>query len=267
MHNNKIKNSKQKNFFRFPDLNSNGIENKINFNMNFIFAVLLLFSAVESFKINRISNSLFGINHVKTIVLRMSEEPVKTEAPKTELVPVDKVNIENAAAVTGGILGFVLGGPVLAAILAAITNYVAKKEGESGEAIRGVGKTVVESFNFLTKLNSKYNITGKVADTVGSAVSSIETDSEVFDTVKKTYATTVTKISEIDKEYDLASKGKEVLIAAGTLSDAALDKLTELNAKVKFICTIYIFLFSMLIFYFINNSMILLRHQKKQQLP
>ena len=49
---------------------------------------------------------------------------------------MDKENIENAAAVTGGILGLVLSGPVGGLILAALTNYVVKKENDSGEALR-----------------------------------------------------------------------------------------------------------------------------------
>ena len=57
-------------------------------------------------------------------------------APNTNIVPVDKENIENAAAVTGGILGLVLTGPVGAVVLAALTNYVVKKENDSGEALR-----------------------------------------------------------------------------------------------------------------------------------
>ena len=50
-----------------------------------------------------------------------------------------------------------------AIILAALTNYVVKKENDSGEALRGLGKTVVESYNFLTKINAKYDISDKVS--------------------------------------------------------------------------------------------------------
>jgi hypothetical protein len=63
----------------------------------------------------------FGKSAIKSIaIFRMAEE-------STGIVPVDKVNVESAGSVTGGILGFVLGGPVLAALFAAITNYVIKK--------------------------------------------------------------------------------------------------------------------------------------------
>jgi len=150
----------------------------------------------------------------------------------TEIVPLEKQNIENAAAVTGGILGLVLVGPIGALVLAAITNYVVKKENDSGEALRGLGKTVIESYNFLNKLNSKYNLTGKTAETLSKTLSSVETDSETLDTVKKTVTTTVTKIDELNKEYDFVTKGKQVASAAAVLSDTAIEKLEELNTKV-----------------------------------
>eukprot|EP00981_Chlorochromonas_danica_P002876 scaffold572_cov163-Ochromonas_danica.AAC.6 len=159
--------------------------------------------------------------------LSMSDE----EAPKVDLVPLDRSNVESAATVTGGVLGLILGGPVGALILAAVTNYVAKKENDSGEAIRGFGKTALESFNFLTKINQKYNIADKVGETVTKTVDSVVPENEALEKVKETYSATVTKIDELNKEYDLVSKSKEVLSAAATLSDAAIEKAVEINQK------------------------------------
>ena len=62
---------------------------------------------------------------------------------QNSLVPVEKANIENAAAVTGGIVGFALGGPVVALILAAVSNYAVKKDNDAGIALRGFGKVVM----------------------------------------------------------------------------------------------------------------------------
>lgn len=157
-----------------------------------------------------------------------SEEPSKN----TDLVPLDKVNIENAAAVTGGILGFALGGPVIALLLAAVSNYVSKKDTDAGTALRGFGKTVIESFNFLTTLNKKYDVTGAVTSTVSKAVTSAEGESEGFEKVSKTVNSTFSKIKEINAEFDIVGKGKQAAIAAAALSDAALEKVEELNAKV-----------------------------------
>ena len=163
-----------------------------------------------------------------------AEAEVEVVVEKTfEIVPADKTNSVNAAAVTSAFLGYVLGGPLFAAILAAITNYVAKKEDDiPAEALRGVGKTVVESYNFLNKLNAKYSLTDKLGETVSKAVSSIDSDSETLSKVKETYATTAEKVAELNNEFDLVGTGKKVVVAAATVSDATIDKVVEWNAKV-----------------------------------
>lgn len=156
-------------------------------------------------------------------------------ADNESLVPVDKKNIENAAAVTGGILGFVLAGPVGGLVFAAVSNYLAKRESDAGDALRGVGKTVVESYNYLTKLNLKYDLTGQASNVIGSALSSVETESESLATVKKTYTTATEKLGELNKEYDLVGKGKDVISAAAALSETALEKVVELNKEYDFV--------------------------------
>ena len=152
---------------------------------------------------------------------------------QNSLVPVEKANIENAAAVTGGIVGFALGGPVVALILAAVSNYAVKKDNDAGIALRGFGKVVIESYNYLTTINQKYDFTGKASETVKTTVSKAAAENESLDQVTKTLDTTVNKVSEINKEFDLVTKAKQALVAAGTLSDAALEKVEELNAKVS----------------------------------
>jgi hypothetical protein len=161
--------------------------------------------------------------------LRLAEP----EKGSYELVPVDKANIESAASFTGALLGLVLFGPIGAAVLAATVNYVSKKDNDAGEALRGLGKTVVESVNFLKKVDSKYELTDNVVSTVSSAVDNIKTESETIETVKKSLTTVVSKVKEVNDEYDLVSKGKEVIGIVGTLSDAALEKVDELNQKVS----------------------------------
>jgi hypothetical protein len=156
----------------------------------------------------------------------MTEEPARTD-----LVPLDKVNVENAAAVTSGFFGLVIGGPLGAALFAAVAKYVSKKDNEGGEALRGVGKTVVEVYNYLTKLNSKYKLIDYATETVSKVTSSVETP-EGISSVTKTTAEVVEKIKGINSEYDLISKGKQALEVATTLSDSAFEKLEELNAKV-----------------------------------
>lgn len=198
-----------------------------------LFIVLVSLTLASGFRFAAVPLARRGL--VQSRLLSTEPDAPEPNTPKgVELVPLDKTNIENAAAVTGGILGFVLGGPVLGAVFAAVTNFVSKKDGESGEALRGVGKTVIESYNFLNKINTKYSVTNQVGETVSKAVGSVETDSDILDKVKSTYATATSKFTELNKEYDLISKGKEAVVAASTLSDAAIEKTIELNAKVGF---------------------------------
>lgn len=150
----------------------------------------------------------------------------------TQLVPIEKTTVENAAAVTGGFVGFALGGPVVALFLAAVSNYVVKKDNDAGAALRGFGKVVIESYNYLTTVNNKYDLTSKASETLKSTVSKAASEYESLDQVTKTLDTTVTKVSEINKEFDLVTKAKQALVAAGTLSDAAFEKVDELNTKV-----------------------------------
>jgi hypothetical protein len=154
-------------------------------------------------------------------------------AEKTDLVPLEKTNIENAAAVSGGLLGFFVGGPVLGLIVAAVSNYVVKKDNDAGTALRGLGKTVIESYNYLTQLNNKYDLTGKAGSAVNSAITSAEAQNEGIENAKKTVDSTIGKLGEINKEFDLVTKAKEALVAASTLTDAALEKVDELNSKVR----------------------------------
>merc|ERR1719502_993046 len=89
----------------------------------------------------------------------MSEE-------STALVPVNDETIKTASAVSAGGAGLVLGGPVLALVTSVLGNYAAKQEGEVGEVVRGVGKVSLDVYNFLLKLNGKYD----VSDKAGAAI-------------------------------------------------------------------------------------------------
>lgn len=156
---------------------------------------------------------------------------------KFDIIPTNDDTVKNASAVTTGFVGFVLGGPVVAIILAALANYAAKKDNDLGVALKGVGKTVIDSANYLRKLNSKYDITTKTANSITKTVSSFETDSEALKTVKDTVGSVVETITKLDKEYDLVSKGTTVVDTAAKFSDLALEKVEELNAKYDFVET------------------------------
>mmetsp|Transcript_17555 Transcript_17555/g.17630 ORF Transcript_17555/g.17630 Transcript_17555/m.17630 type:complete len:253 (-) Transcript_17555:89-847(-) len=229
----------------------------MNAKLSIILCVAVFFSVASAFRVGVQRQFVFRstslrmsdndaeksseIENPVTPVTATPETPVTTPSSTESglaVIPVDLDNMGTAVGVFGGVLGLILAGPVGGIVLASITKYVSKKENDSGEALRGLGKTIIESYNFLTKINGKYGLIDKATKTVDSAVSSAGvSDNEALDTVKKTVATTKSKYDEINKEYDIVAKGKQLLTAAGTLSDAALEKFEELNAKYDFVAT------------------------------
>ena len=117
------------------------------------------------------------------------------------------------------------------ALSAALVNYVSKQDNEVGDVARGVGKVALDVFNFLTKLNNKYDLTDKAGTAAIDAIDKVkEKDAEgVLDKVEDALATTTDKLSALNDEYDLVGKGKQVLWVAGDLSEKAIMKGIELN--------------------------------------
>lgn len=161
-----------------------------------------------------------------------SAAPVAPKAAKTtELAPVNDETIASAAGVTGGVFGFLLGGPIFALIFGTATVYVSKKDNEVAEGVRGVGKAVVETYNYFTKLNNKFDFTGKVTDTVKKSIDEAAVDSDAVAQIKDAFG----KVDEINTEYDITGKAVTALGATTTLSEAAYEKIEELNEKYDFV--------------------------------
>ena len=156
-------------------------------------------------------------------------------AGDAELVPVNEDSIKTSSAVTAGGAGFLVGGPVFGAITAAAGNYAAKQDSEVGEVVRGVGKVSLDVYNFLLKINGKYDLTDKAGAQLKDQLNKLKAGSsgETIAKVEDALSKATSKFNELDKEYDLVEKGKQALGYAGDLSAKAIDKGIELNAEYK----------------------------------
>jgi len=110
-----------------------------------------------------------------------------------------------------------------------------KRDGEVGDVIRGFGKVSLDVFNFLLKLNGKYDLTSKASVAAKSAVDKLkESDSDgTLGKLETSLAAATAKLSSLDMEFGLVEKGKQVLGYAGDLSVKAIDKSIELNSEYK----------------------------------
>jgi len=170
-------------------------------------------------------------------------EPVTAE-PTTakpdiagKLVPVKEETVEFTAGIIGGAVGFAVGGPVLAAIGAAVANYASKSEMEIGVVVQTVSRSSIEIFNYLTKLDAKYEILTKAQGSLQSALDKLKAESgdnkEQIAKVEGALDATTSKIKEINDEYDLVGTGMTALGVVGDLVEKAVKKAGELNDEYK----------------------------------
>ncbi|CAN0349201.1 unnamed protein product [Ascophyllum nodosum] len=160
-------------------------------------------------------------------------EPAKEKAP---LVAVNTENTEFSAGLLGGIAGFFIGGPVIAALLAVVANCGSKRDNEAGQAVRSIAANAIEALNFITTVNSKYDVTGKAGASLDDAVAKLKERGEAGETIgkmEKTMKDITSQASKLSRDYGLPAKAKQVLGAAGELADTAIDKGIELEKEFK----------------------------------
>lgn len=155
--------------------------------------------------------------------------------PAGALVPIKEETVEFTAGLLGGAAGFVIGGPVLGALGAAAANFAAKTDQEVGEVVSAVSKSAIEVYNYLAKLDAKYELLGKAQDSLQTALDKVKSsesvDPETVKKVEKALDSTSSKIKEINEEYDLVGAGSTALGVVGDLVEKAVKKAGELNSE------------------------------------
>ena len=190
--------------------------------------------------------------------LRLAEEPVEVEEPKEappaakveekapdmdaaadaggKLVAIKEETVEFTAGILGGVAGLAIGGPVLGAIGAAAANYAVKSDSEVSEVLQAVSKSSIEVYNYLIKLDTKYEVLSGAQKSLEEALAKAKanggddnTISKIEDALKKT----TDKINEINEEYDLVGAGVTAFGVIGDLVEKAVLKASELNDEYK----------------------------------
>jgi hypothetical protein len=165
--------------------------------------------------------------------LRMSDGEEKEGGGA--LVPIKEETVEFTAGILGATAGFLAGGPVLAFIVGAAANYVSKMDGDVADVVQAVSKSSIQIFNYLTRLDQKYEILDKTKDKLEEAVDGLKAkgtvDPEALSKVETALETTKSKIEEINDEYDLVGAGMTALGVVGDLVEKAVKKAGELNEE------------------------------------
>jgi len=151
------------------------------------------------------------------------------------IVPIKEETIEFTAGLIGGAAGLIVGGPVVAAIGAAAANYVSKTDNDAGEVVGQVSKSAIEVYNYLLNLDSKYEVLSKAQGSLEGALDKLKSQDNVdpaaVEKVEKALASTKSKISEVNDEYDIVGAGMTALGVIGDLVEKTVKKVSELNEE------------------------------------
>jgi hypothetical protein len=161
--------------------------------------------------------------------------PAAAAPTSSSLVLINEETVEFTAGMIGGAAGFLVGGPVVAALGAAAANYVSKADGEAGEVVGAVSKSAIEVYNYLASLDAKYEVLGKAKSSLESTLDKLKSQDSVdpaaLEKVEKALASTKAKISEINDEYDIVGAGVTALGVVGDLVEKTVQKFGELNEE------------------------------------
>jgi len=180
-----------------------------------------------------------SLNLSEEVTVEAVEEPKATapESPGGKIVAIKEDTVQFTAGIIGGVVGLIAGGPVGAAILSAATNYASKSDSEVSDVVTAVSKSTIEVYNYLVKVDSKYEVLDSSKKSLEGALDKIKATGNVDDaTVKKVedaLEKTTSKLNEINEEYDLVGAGVTALGVVGDLVEKAVTKASELNNEYK----------------------------------
>jgi len=166
--------------------------------------------------------------------LRMSDD---SPSDGGKLVPIKEETVEFTAGIIGGAAGFLVGGPVLGALGAAAANYASKMDNDVSEVISGVSKSSIQVYNYLTQLDSKYEILSKAQASLEDSLQKLKAqggvDPATIEKVENALSSTKSKITELNDEYDLVGAGTTAFGVVGDLIEKAVKKIGELDEEYK----------------------------------
>ena len=173
----------------------------------------------------------------------------KAPLPKTSftvprelaIVPINEASVQFTAGFIGASAGFFLGGPILAAILAATTNYLSRKDDEvtKDTSPKKIVDTAAQSalllYNFIAKFekeNKVVDTTLKVLEGAVDKAKATESGSALL-AVESTLGGVAKKVEELNDDYDFVRGAETVLNSVGDLVEISVDKVVELNGEYK----------------------------------
>lgn len=179
-----------------------------------------------------------------------------TPLPKTEftiprelaLVPINEATVQFTAGLLGATAGFLLGGPLLSALLAATSNYLSRKdertaatnnnnEASPKKIVDTASQTALLLYNFLARIEKENNLVDGTFRVLENGVDKLKaTESpaaEVVLQLESTLGNIAKKVEEWNDDYDFVNGAGTVLNSVGDLVEMSVDRVVELNEEYR----------------------------------
>ena len=156
------------------------------------------------------------------------------------LVAINDETIEFTAGIAGGVAGLVIGGPVVGLLAATASNYVSRTKDESGEIgtiINAVSTKSIEVFNYLAKIDAKYEVLSSAQSNLEAALVDLKSSNSSPETqktiakVEEALEKTTNKLTELNDEYDLLDAGVLALGVVGDVVEKTIKTVSNLNEE------------------------------------
>lgn len=158
------------------------------------------------------------------VMLRAEEAASSSEGESTAIVQMTEENKVTTAGVLGGLIGLALGGVWVGAGLFVATSYLARRDDDISDALKGVAASGLSVLNYGSYLNGKYTVTDKVGESLENAVGkeNLKVVDGLVDTVKAA-----------DKEVKFKDTLGSAVTTASSLAKDAVDKVVDVNKEYK----------------------------------
>ena len=147
-----------------------------------------------------------------TTPLVVQEVPQQSSSTERVLTPEEeqRAQMERSSGITGAVIGFLLGGPILAAIAGFGAAYAVRKENAVGENARSLGKFGESVGEKAKELDRQHEISDKTKHVLGSAWSQVEKlDRNIANKIQEFAANSWKASVAFTKDHKLIERGIE----------------------------------------------------------
>jgi len=184
-----------------------------------------------------------------TLINELDESSVDQPEPIVEaqqtiprsraLVQINEETLEFTSGVVGGVVGFALAGPVGSVVGSTICNFFSRQvDGDITEAINNTAKKSIELYNYLAKLDAKYDILNGSKQSLTRSIEKIKSSGNVSPEAQKTVKKLEArldqvgeKIDKVNSEYDITTNVLLALDKFGDIVERTVKKSIEFENK------------------------------------